>query len=96
MHGEDIDSFCYSWKYVLHRGAYVVNIVPLIMYEKWFQSFNNCGFELMKHKYLIMYDCGQVKKRSAPKFPQQITEFAHIGKKHSTAHAILKRSFEED
>lgn len=96
MDGKDIDVSCNFCKLVVHLRGYEVIIMHFFTYEKWFQSFRNCGIELMQHPNVIMYDYDTVRTRSPPKFPQQMTEFALIGKAQLTAHATFKTSFEAD
>lgn len=89
----EVGSFPEFCKSVLTPGGYFVVITPYFGYQEWYEAFYKCGFDLMPHPYVIMYDPSTIQKRPTTKYPQSFSEFALVGILPGTSERSFKPDF---
>lgn len=49
-------------KRILNRGSYCLVLIPLSMFQEWYESFTNTGYDFMPALSTIIYDKSTVAK----------------------------------
>lgn len=84
MDSKELSEFPTFVKHILKPSGYVVVLLPFYAYQDWNDSFDKTGFQIMLHRYVILYDlrsedippeCKHLRADSTYKRIQRILQF---------------------
>lgn len=90
----EISEFCLFCKTSLVSGGYVVIVLPFYSYTEWHKHFHVTVFDIMRYRYVFMFDSNTIQYRNHLSFPQNVALFGMLCKLHGTSkHGSFNTTF---